>query len=84
MERAADLRELLRSNDAVMLSWATAVLEAEGIRAVLLDAHTSAAEGSILAIPRRLMVGTEDYARARRILSDTGAVDLSPDREPWR
>lgn len=78
------MRELLRSNDAVMLSWATAVLEAEGIPAVLLDTHTSAAEGSILAIPRRLMVGTEDYARARRILSDTGAVELSPDREPWR
>lgn len=78
------MRELLRSNDAVMLSWATAVLEAEGIRAVLLDAHTSAMEGSILAIPRRLMVGAEDYIRARRILSDTGSVDLSPDRTPWR
>ncbi len=78
------MRELLRSNDAVLLSWATAVLEAEGIRAVLLDAHTSAMEGSILAIPRRLMVSAEDYIRARRILSDTGAVDLSPDRAPWR
>lgn len=66
-----------------MLSWATAVLAAEGIRAILLDAHTSAVEGSILAIPRRLMVGEEDYARARRILEDTGAVDLSPDRPPW-
>lgn len=77
------MRELLRSNDAVMLSWATAILEAEGIRAVLLDAHTSAVEGSILAIPRRLMVGDDDYVRARRILEDTGAVDLSPDRPPW-
>ena len=78
------MRELLRSNDAVMLSWAIAVLEAEGIRAVLLDAYTSAVEGSILAIPRRLMVDAADYARARRILLDTGAVDLSPDRAPWR
>jgi len=78
------LRELLRSNDAVMLSWATAVLEAEQIKAVLLDAHTSAMEGSILAIPRRLMVEDSDYARARRILEDTGAVTLSPDKAPWR
>lgn len=78
------LRELLRSNDAVLLSWAIAVLDAEGIRAVLLDAHTSAVEGSILAIPRRLMVGEEDYVRARRILADTGAVELSPDRPPWK
>lgn len=78
------MRELLRSNDAVMLSWATAILAAEGIQAVLLDAHTSAVEGNILAIPRRLMVGEDDYVRARRILEDTGAVDLSPDRPPWR
>lgn len=67
-----------------MLSWAIAVLAAEGIQGVLLDTHTSAMEGSILAIPRRLMVGAEDYIRARRILSDTGAIDLSPDRAPWR
>lgn len=78
------MRELLRSNDAVMLSWVIAVLKGEGIQAVLLDGHTSAVEGSILAIPRRLMVGEEDYVRARRILADTGAVDLSPDRPPWR
>lgn len=78
------MRELLRSNDAVMLSWATAVLAAEGIQAVLLDAHTSAVEGSILAIPRRLMVDEGDYARARRILEETGAAELSPDRPPWR
>lgn len=78
------MRELLRSNDAVALSWAIAVLEAEGIRPVLLDAHTSAVEGSILAIPRRLMVGEADYVRARRLLVDTGAIDLSPDRPSWR
>lgn len=77
------MRELLRSNDAVALSWATAVLEAEGISALLFDSHSSAVEGSILAIPRRLMVNDEDYARARRILADTGAVELSPDRPPW-
>jgi hypothetical protein len=73
------MRELLRSNDAVLLSWAIAVLAAEGIEAVLLDAHTSAMEGSILAIPRRLVVPEADYARARRILADTGAAVLSPE-----
>lgn len=77
------MRELLRSTDAVMLSWATAILEAEGIRVFVLDSHTSIAEGSVLAIPRRLMVGEEDHIRARRILEDTGAVTLSPDRTPW-
>ena len=39
--------ELVRSNDLVFLSWAQAMLAAEGIEAVLLDGHTSAIEGSI-------------------------------------
>ena len=77
------MRELFRSTDAVLLSWATAVLEAEGIEACTLDSHTSVAEGIVLAIPRRLMVGRDDYVRARRILEDTGAVTLSPDKAPW-
>ena len=66
------LVELLRTNDAVKLSWVTALLAAEGIKAIVLDAHTSAIEGSIGAIPRRAMVRDEDAARARRILAEAG------------
>ena len=50
------LVELLRTNDAVRLSWLTALLAAEGIEAVVLDTHTSILEGSIGAIPRRIAV----------------------------
>ena len=50
----------------------TALLAAEGIEAIVLDAHTSAIEGSIGAIPRRAMVRDEDAARARRILAEAG------------
>lgn len=50
------MRELLRSNDLVYLSWAQAILAAEAIPCVLLDDHVSGVEGSIGAIPRRLMV----------------------------
>ena len=66
------LVELLRTNDAVKLSWLTALLAAEGIEAIVLDAHTSAIEGSIGAIPRRAMVRDEDAVRARRILAEAG------------
>ena len=38
----------------------------------LLDGHTSAVEGSIGAIPRRLVVATEDEARARQVLKEAG------------
>jgi hypothetical protein len=57
--------ELVRSNDLVYLSWVEAVLAAEGIPCVVLDAYTSAIEGSIGAIPRRVMVAEEDAGRAR-------------------
>lgn len=69
--------EVLRSNDPVELSWALAILRAAGIDAVVLDEHTSVLEGSIGAIPRRLVVGSEDgeiardrLARARAALRD--------------
>lgn len=66
------MKELLRSNDLVKLSWLTAVLADAGIEAVVLDSHTSVLEGSALAIPRRLAVDDEDYARARRVLAQAG------------
>ena len=64
------MKELLRSNDPVLLSWAEARLAGAGIEVLLLDAHTSAVEGSIGAIPRRLMVGDGDHARAKRLIDD--------------
>lgn len=64
------MKELLRSNDPVLLSWAEALLGGAGIESVLLDTHTSAVEGSISAIPRRLMVGDGDWSRAKRLIDD--------------
>ena len=66
------MKELLRSNDPVLLSWVEALLAAARIDAVLLDIHTSILEGSISAIPRRLMVGDDDFATARRLVTDAG------------
>ena len=64
------MKELLRSNDPVLLSWVEALLADSRIGTVLLDVHTSIIEGSISAIPRRLMVGDDDYSTARRLLAD--------------
>ena len=66
------MKELLRTNDPVFLSWVEALLAGARIGAVLLDTHTSILEGSISAIQRRLMVDDDDYATARRLLSDAG------------
>jgi putative signal transducing protein len=62
------MRELLRSNDLVHLSWAQAVLADAAIPCLLLDDHVSGVEGSIGAIPRRLMVEDDRLEAARRLL----------------
>ena len=64
------MKELLRTNDPVLLSWVEAVLAGAGIEAILLDLHTSILEGSISAIPRRIMVEDGDYASARCLLTE--------------
>ena len=66
------MRELLRTNDTVRLSWLQAALASAGIEAVILDTHTSIIEGSAGAIPRRLMVAEKDETRARAALKDLG------------
>ncbi|HXQ52759.1 MAG TPA: DUF2007 domain-containing protein [Stellaceae bacterium] len=63
------MKELFRTNDPVRLSWAQALLASAGIDAIVLDTHTSIVEGSIGAIPRRLVVGDGDHARAVQLLA---------------
>ena len=66
------MRELLRTNDPVRLSFLEALLRDSGIDSLVLDHHTSLVEGSIGAIPRRLMVAERDYLRARSVLAAAG------------
>lgn len=66
------MRTVTTSNDLVRLSFLHALLRDAGIDSVLLDSHTSAVEGGIGAIPRRLMVLDEDELHARRVLLEAG------------
>ena len=66
------MKELLRTNDPVRLSFVEALLLAAGIESVVLDQHTSAIEGSISAIQRRIMVSERDHGRAKQLLSEAG------------
>ena len=67
------MKELLRTNELVFLSWTEAMLRAEGIELFVLDGHTSVLEGSTLATRRRMMVTDENYDRARRLMIEAGA-----------
>jgi hypothetical protein len=68
------MREILRSNDWVRISWATALLADSGIETLLLDGHIAAVEGSISAFERRLMVDDASWWRARRLLDEAEAA----------
>ena len=71
-EAGFNMVELLRTNDIVRLSFLGALLADAGIESVVLDTHTSILEGSIGAIPRRLMVVDDDIVAARRVLDLAG------------
>lgn len=66
------MKELLRTNDRVFLSWADAMLRAEDVAVFVLDGNMSVLEGSANAIPVRLMVAAEDYDRACLIMKEAG------------
>jgi Putative prokaryotic signal transducing protein len=66
------MREILRSNDAVLIGFAQSLLHQAGIGSFLADQHISVVEGSIGAFPRRLLVGEADWAAARRMLDEAG------------
>ena len=68
------MEELVRTNGPVFLSWLAAQFVEENIDALVLDAHTSVMEGSISAIQRRVMVVSEDLARARLILAEAEII----------
>ena len=66
------MKELLRTTDVVRLSFLVALLKDAGIVTAVPDSHMSVLEGSAAAIPRRLMVETEDYEAARQVLDEAG------------
>ena len=66
------MKELLRTNDVVRLSFLQSLLRDSGIESLVLDHHTSLVEGSIGAIPRRLMVAQQDYPLACSVLAAAG------------
>jgi len=66
------MRELLRTNDPVLISVVEAVLSGESIPVLVADMHMSVLEGSIGLLPRRLLVADEDLARARVLVAAAG------------
>lgn len=64
--------ELIRTNDAVLISFVEALMRDAGIGYFVADQNMSIAEGSIGILARRVMVVEDDEAAARRLLKDAG------------
>ncbi|KAB0680269.1 DUF2007 domain-containing protein [Aureimonas leprariae] len=64
------MRELMRSNDPVLISFVDSLLKDAGIDHFVADTHMSILDGSIGALPRRVLVDAERIEQARRILRD--------------
>ncbi|ARC36208.1 DUF2007 domain-containing protein [Paracoccus yeei] len=69
------MKEVLRTTDALLITRAADLLEAEGIAAFPLDQHMSVLEGSLGILPRRLMVADRDHFMASAILRDNRIGD---------
>jgi putative signal transducing protein len=73
------MKELIRSNDLVYLSYVEALLNEAGVAYEMADEHMSAVVGSIDASPRRIIVGDEDWQRAKEIVDAADATPAASD-----
>jgi hypothetical protein len=74
------MREIVRTNDAVLITAIEALLKGANIPHMVLDQNMSVLDGSLGMLPRRIVVDTDYVTRARRLLNDAGlGHELRPD-----
>jgi hypothetical protein len=64
--------ELIRTNDAVLISFIESLLRDAEIEFLVADQNMSILDGSIGILPRRVLVSDDDAVAARRLLTDAG------------
>ena len=69
------MKELLRSNDVILINWLQVLLKNDGIDTVFFDEYTSVIEGSLGAIQRRIMVSGNQYLNAWKLIKEAGKAD---------
>ena len=66
------MKELVRTNDVVLVSAIGALLDGANIHHLVLDNNMSIMDGSLGVLPRRILVHEDDNMAARQLLSDAG------------
>ena len=74
------MKEIVRTNDPVLVSAIGALLDGANIHHLVLDQNMSVLEGSLGILPRRVLVADEHVDRARRLLHEAGmGKELRPE-----
>lgn len=74
------MREIVRTNDPVLVSAIEALLSGAGIAHMVLDQNMSVLEGSLGFLQRRIVVAPDQERSARTVLRDAGlGHELRPD-----
>jgi len=76
------MREVLRSNNPVLLSFVEVLLRDAGLDPLVADRNMSVLEGSIGALPSRVLVRAEEFSRACRVLREAGLGHWVEDDDP--
>ena len=62
------MKELIRTNDLILISRIRSMLNHAAIQYALLDTHASNIEGSIIAIQKRIVVSNEDFKHSQKLI----------------
>lgn len=74
------MREIVRTNDMVLVSAVVALLDGADIHHLVFDQNMSVLEGSLGVLPRRILVPDALEERARLLLKEAGlGNELRPD-----
>ena len=74
------MRDLVTTNDPVLLSYLKVLLEDAGIETAVFDGNMSAVQGTLGAVAQRLAVPEDSWEAARRLLieADLGQWMVAP------
>ena len=73
------MKELIRTDDLVLLSLLEVGLDDASIKYVILDRHTASVYGGALpAVNARVMVDEDDLDASKRVLSDIQSTEEPP------